>query len=122
MLRATPYRREREFRLPNDVELYGFISRDINSEGAAQFGPDGLQVSANVGIGRSVSASDRVDAFAAGVTFDHIVRIERQMFSGHVYNLETGSAWYFANGIVAHNCRCRAVTWHPDWARQEEAA
>ncbi len=26
----------------------------------------------------------------------------------HVYNLETASGWYVANGIVAHNCRCSA--------------
>jgi hypothetical protein len=27
-------------------------------------------------------------------------------FSGYVYNLETDSGWYAANGIVTHNCRC----------------
>ncbi len=27
-------------------------------------------------------------------------------FSGHVYNLETVEGWYFANGIVTHNCEC----------------
>lgn len=33
-------------------------------------------------------------------------------WAGHVYNLETVSGWYFANGIIAHNCRCSIV---PDW-------
>jgi hypothetical protein len=27
-------------------------------------------------------------------------------FRGHVFNIETSEGWYFANGIIAHNCRC----------------
>lgn len=30
-------------------------------------------------------------------------------FSGHVYNLESDSGWYLANGIVSHNCRCSSI-------------
>lgn len=30
-------------------------------------------------------------------------------YSGHVYNLETDSGWYDANGIITHNCRCTMV-------------
>lgn len=30
-------------------------------------------------------------------------------FSGHVYNLETSNNWFYANGIISHNCRCYAV-------------
>lgn len=29
-------------------------------------------------------------------------------FSDHVFNLQTVSGWYTANGLVVHNCRCRA--------------
>jgi len=43
------------------------------------------------------------------VTPDKIVHIERVDFSGHVYNLQTDSEWYVANGIIAHNCRYAAT-------------
>jgi hypothetical protein len=35
---------------------------------------------------------------------DKIVGIDIRMWSGHVYNLSTQNAWYFANSIVTHNC------------------
>jgi hypothetical protein len=30
-------------------------------------------------------------------------------YFGHVYNLETREGWYFANGIITHNCECDVV-------------
>ncbi len=33
-----------------------------------------------------------------------------EQFAGHVYNLEAEEGWYFANGIIAHNCRCVTFT------------
>ena len=38
-----------------------------------------------------------------------IKKISSEYFSGHVYNLETGSNWYDCNGIISHNCRCYMV-------------
>lgn len=111
-----------EFRLPTDVEIHNLIVRNVYPERPTELHADALQVGANVRVGRTIGVGDRADAFAAGITFDHIVRVERKMFGGQVYNLETGTAWYFANGIVAHNCRCRAVTWKPEWDSKEEAA
>lgn len=35
---------------------------------------------------------------------DEIVGIDIRVWSGHVYNLSTENAWYFANSIVTHNC------------------
>jgi hypothetical protein len=35
---------------------------------------------------------------------DKVVSIDIRMWSGHVYNLSTENAWYFANSIVTHNC------------------
>jgi hypothetical protein len=40
---------------------------------------------------------------------DNVVSVERQWFSGHVYNLETKNNWYLANNIIIHNCRCLYV-------------
>jgi hypothetical protein len=38
-----------------------------------------------------------------------VVKIDRRPFAGHVYNLQTKSGWYVADGIITHNCRCRAI-------------
>ena len=35
-----------------------------------------------------------------------VVENVRGNYSGHVYNLQTISGWYIANGIFVHNCRC----------------
>ena len=43
------------------------------------------------------------------VTFDDVLGVRRIPYSGHVYNLSTGTGAYTANGIVAHNCRCSMV-------------
>lgn len=46
---------------------------------------------------------------AANVSLDRILKISVRRFSGHVYNLQTLTGWYVANGIVTHNCRCLLV-------------
>ena len=38
------------------------------------------------------------------VESDKIISVDTRMWSGHVYNLSTENAWYFANSIVTHNC------------------
>lgn len=50
------------------------------------------------------TARRKVDA--GFIEEDRIIKIERRKFAGHVYNLETGTGWYRANGIIVHNCRC----------------
>jgi hypothetical protein len=35
-----------------------------------------------------------------------IIEIGRNKFSGHVYNLQTETDIYIADGIITHNCRC----------------
>lgn len=40
---------------------------------------------------------------------DEVVDVDLRTWSGHVYNLSTTGEWYFANGIVTHNCRHRMV-------------
>ena len=42
----------------------------------------------------------------AEVFLSDVVKIESGQFVGHVYNLQTVTGAYIANGIVAHNCRC----------------
>ena len=49
---------------------------------------------------------DDLAAFAGEVVTDSIVDVRRRRWEGHVYNLQTGTGWYIANGILTHNCRC----------------
>lgn len=47
------------------------------------------------------------------VALDEVVGLSRRPFSGHVYNLSTGTGAYSANGIISHNCRCVLVGANP---------
>lgn len=42
---------------------------------------------------------------AAEVGRDRVLEVRRLQFKGHVYNLETASGYYIANGVATHNCR-----------------
>jgi hypothetical protein len=54
-----------------------------------------------------VAACERQDRLPAGMELGKVLSVERtSLFSGHVYNLSTGPAWYYANGILVHNCLC----------------
>ena len=39
----------------------------------------------------------------------NVTRVGREPFSGHVYNFETESGTYWADGILTHNCRSTTV-------------
>ncbi len=57
------------------------------------------------------SASDSTHAF--GITFDDlifekVIAVDRVISDCHVYNLQTSTSWYIANGLLIHNCRCWA--------------
>jgi SPP1 gp7 family putative phage head morphogenesis protein len=61
------------------------------------------------------SFSSRFGAFASNVSLDRIVEVRVEDFSGHVYNLQTVSGFYFANDILTHNCRCYSLPWKSEW-------
>jgi len=64
-------------------------------------------------------------ANSAAVRSDHPTEINRRLsghiefveitdvgvaeFDGHVYNLQTDSSYYLANGLIVHNCVCDLV-------------
>ncbi len=66
------------------------------------------------------SLSERETAFTVNVTLNHIVRVRRLSFSGHVYNLSTTSGWYTGNSIITGNCRCSVVYDFADVAVEPE--
>lgn len=43
---------------------------------------------------------------SADVFLDKVVHVDFSSFSGHVFNIQTGSGAYLANGIFNHNCMC----------------
>lgn len=54
-----------------------------------------------------VLAREFCDRFAGQVAADEVIEVKEYSFSGHVYNLQVDPySLYFANGIIAHNCRC----------------
>lgn len=50
------------------------------------------------------ASGDLIGCQPGGIVSDRVIEVSRRWFSGHVYNLQTRTGWYFANGIVAHNC------------------
>lgn len=38
-----------------------------------------------------------------------VIHVDRSSFDGHVYNLQTESGWYIAEGIISHNCKCQSI-------------
>jgi hypothetical protein len=47
-----------------------------------------------------------LNSFAGRVAADQIVHVDIEAFHGWVYNLQTDSGAYLAEGIVTHNCEC----------------
>lgn len=59
-----------------------------------------------IGAESTNAITDRLHAFPGAIAPDRIVKLVNRAFSGHVYNLESEQGYYFASGIVTHNCRC----------------
>ena len=50
--------------------------------------------------------SDALFGFPGQVALDELIEIRQFEFSGYVYDLQTISGLYTANGVFVHNCRC----------------
>lgn len=61
------------------------------------------------GTSDAVSVREAVERVAGPVAVEQVVEVRRIPWSGQVYNLETASGWYIAEGIVVHNCRCSTM-------------
>ena len=69
--------------------------------------PSAFQDARHSGCFDAVSASNCGSGLAVGIAADDVVSVEREFFSGHVYNLQTSTGFYIADGFVVHNCRIR---------------
>ncbi|MEE8701768.1 phage minor capsid protein [Bifidobacterium crudilactis] len=76
----------------------------------------------------SEGGRDLSDRLSSLIPPDDVIEIERKRFAGHVYNLQTNSAWYTANSIVVHNCEHVLTSWRQgdkrptvtEWSEQDE--
>lgn len=66
----------------------------------------GLQEISKGFVGDAALARELSGGGSGPVSLDQIIGIHRLEWSGHVFNLETESGWYAADGIITHNCRC----------------
>jgi hypothetical protein len=52
------------------------------------------------------ASGDRQDRFPGEVAVQEVRSVNWDRVSAHVFNLQTSSGLYYANNILAHNCRC----------------
>lgn len=64
------------------------------------------QPGSDAGASDTEGFAQRLLGFSSQVASHKIVNIDVQSFRGHVFNLQTHSGAYVAQGIVTHNCRC----------------
>lgn len=83
-----------------------------------------LQEASNGETAYPIPLSQDVNRLAGQVFCDKVVQVIRLPFAGHVYNLQTSTEFYLANGIITHNCRCnvryRTAALHQDEEEEEE--
>lgn len=67
--------------------------------GLGEPAPDG-------GSGRAEHARKAVLGLSGQVARDELVQVDREHYSGHVYNLQSWAGYYFAEGLATSNCYC----------------
>lgn len=87
------------FAIQGDAAVYPCLSKATNRDAISL--KDGFNsLFADMEGGRKL-----IKRLSGSVAADKIVRIKIDVFSGHVYNLQTKDGWYVANSIITHNCR-----------------
>lgn len=82
------------------------IPDELRGAAAAALNASGVEAPVNDVAADAELARKLQDGASGPVFADQVVHIERQKFSGHVFNLQTEEGHYTANGIVTHNCQC----------------
>lgn len=47
--------------------------------------------------------------FPGLVAGDELVDVGHRVWSGHVYDFSSDARWYYADGVIVHNCTCAAI-------------
>lgn len=84
-------------------------AKDVSLTGSAGDKPEIAHTAADHVSAYAESAGHDQDALPPLVSLAKVVKIDRFDFRGHVFNLDTGSGWYSANGITVKNCRCTTL-------------
>jgi hypothetical protein len=90
------------------------ISSIISSRGYALKSSSDLYASSNQMPSNSIAFDSQFlakcqSAFSGKVTLRKILNVQRKALSCHVYDLQTQSSLYLANGLVSSNCRCTFI-------------
>ncbi len=98
--RGIPSVERRDLRIGEPAHLLARLLRGTR-------GVPGLTEPAHDDLGRDPETSaDGIDRLAPHVRLVKLLDVRRLDFSGHVYNLQTATGWYFAAGLIVHNCEC----------------
>lgn len=81
-----------------EAEQGAALGRSVRT-GGPHASTEGEDVHAELG-------GDRLVRLPFAAQSSRVVHVDRQLWAGHVFNLQTASGFYVAGGIVAHNCRC----------------
>lgn len=113
--------RERLLAHPGSVEGGDLVVGEaaVGEPGGDRLGMPVTDRSHEVALLQFATQSSRADVVSPGglhhvgpfdVRLDRVVEVSVTRWSGHVYNLTTGTGMYIANGIVAHNCAVAFLT------------
>jgi hypothetical protein len=75
----------------------------LNDPGLSQPADDDLP-------GDAIKLGELLDGLSGMIEVEEVVEIRHFGFSGHVYDLQTDTSLYIANGILSSNCRCTLET------------
>lgn len=85
-------------------DFTGFLASNGIPDGFTSKQPIDLEVIRQSLLARVPPGSADLNAITSEIVLDGIVEINTTSFRGHVYNLQTETEWYIANGIITHNC------------------
>jgi hypothetical protein len=83
--------------LPVELETSGVTDGADLDPGSTEMLVDGVRVAPEIG-------GDPLGGLTSTVAPDYVADLRSVEFHGYVYDLTCSSGWFFANGIVLHNC------------------
>ena len=85
------------------------VTNAVSTPNTCDIDADSLEMFAkDIGVASEFSG-DAGERLPSGIQLCRVIEKSVSVSTCHVYNLTTSSSWYFANGIITHNCDCIAV-------------